>query len=86
MTSTNEQPEAVEQDEGTPVYTLDEPPVGKVNWVKWALLHGSTEEELKARPDMNSRTVDICAHELERGGYRTRERRKVRMIGGGEND
>jgi len=55
-----------------PIYLQDEPPDGKVNIIKWALMHDITEEELKADPQHNNRTVDICAQELEKDGYRKR--------------
>ncbi len=58
--------------EQPPIYLQDEPPDGKVNIIKWALMHGITEEELKADPQHNTRTVDICAQELEKDGYRKR--------------
>ncbi len=55
-----------------PPYMQEEPPDGKVNIIKWSLLHGASEEELKADPRHNSRTVDICAQELEKDGLRKR--------------
>ncbi len=55
-----------------PIYLQDEPPDGKVNIIKWALMHGISEEELKADPQHNKRTIDICAQELEKDGYRKR--------------
>lgn len=58
--------------EELPPYMQDEPPDGKVNIIKWSLLHGASEEELKANPTHNSRTVDICAQELEKDGLRKR--------------
>ncbi len=60
----------------TPIYLGDEEPPGESNWVKWALLHGYTEEDLK---DMgkNPGTLRICAQELERDGYRKRPSKKA---------
>lgn len=58
--------------EQLPPYMQEEPPEGKVNIIKWSLLHGATEEDLKADPSHNSRTVDICAQELEKEGLRKR--------------
>ncbi len=58
--------------EELPPYMQEEPPEGKVNIIKWSLLHGATEEELKADPRHNDRTVDICAQELEKEGLRKR--------------
>ncbi len=55
-----------------PIYLQDEPPDGKVNIIKWALMHDISEEDLKADPQHNNRTVDICAQELEKDGYRKR--------------
>ncbi len=55
-----------------PLYMQEEPPDGKVNIIKWSLLHGASEEDLKANPMHNSRTVDICAQELEKDGLRKR--------------
>lgn len=55
-----------------PPYMQEEPPDGKVNIIKWSLLHGASEEELKADSRHNDRTVDICAQELEKEGLRKR--------------
>ncbi len=61
---------AVEEPVG-PVYLQEEEPTGESNWIKWALMHGTREEEIL---DMgkNPNTVRICAQELERDGYRKR--------------
>jgi len=58
----------------TPAYLLNEPPPSgqKTNYIKWCLLHGKTELELKAEPDVSPRSVDICAQELEKTGLRQR--------------
>jgi len=53
-------------------YQMEEPPDGKINLIKWSLLHEITEEELKANPNFNNRSVDICAQELEKEGLRKR--------------
>jgi len=59
-------------EDNLPPYMQEEPPEGKVNIIKWSLLHGASEEDLKADPRHNDRTVDICAQELEKEGLRKR--------------
>lgn len=66
--------EPAEPKDKRPPYLRDEPPTGKSNIIKWSLLHGKTEDELKAE-GFNTRTVDICAQELEKAGHRTRPKR-----------
>jgi hypothetical protein len=57
--------------DGVPVYLLEEPPEGKSNQVKWALMHDMTEADL-VEQGFNASTVRICAQELEKDGYRQR--------------
>jgi hypothetical protein len=66
----------VQQTKITPIYLGDEEPPGESNWVKWALLHGYTEEDLKDA-GKNPGTIRICAQELERDGYRKRPPKKA---------
>lgn len=70
------------EEDATP-YLGEEPPSGKVNWTKWALLHGLTESEIEAR-GINPNTIRICAHELEKDGYRKRPKkgRELAAYGG----
>jgi hypothetical protein len=67
-------------DEDVPVYLLDEEPQGESNWVKWALFHGVSEEDLIAQ-GKNPNTVRICAQELEKDGYRTRPKKTAKGPG-----
>jgi len=56
-----------------PDYLKDEPPdrKAKTKYIKWSLMHGKMEEELKTEGS-NPRSVDICAQELERDHHRDR--------------
>lgn len=58
----------------TPVWLGDEPPEGKSNWTKWALMHGMDEDDCVAA-GVNPSTVRICAQELEKDGYRRRPKK-----------
>ncbi len=60
-----------EEEDDRPIYMKDDAPTGKTNYIKWALLHGKLEDELRSE-GLNTRTVDICAQELEKDGYRKR--------------
>jgi hypothetical protein len=60
-----------EHDITLPIYCQDEPPEKTGDYIKWALLHGFTEQQLlddDFRPD----TVRIKALELEKEGLRIR--------------
>lgn len=66
-------PESIKPEDTRPDYLLDGPPPhkSKTKYIKWALMHGSTEGELVAE-GFNTRSVDICAQELEKDGHRRR--------------
>lgn len=67
-------PEEKAPEDTRPVYLRDEPPdrkKQKINYIKWGLMHGITEEELVANGS-NTRSVDICAQELEKANLRKR--------------
>lgn len=66
-----EEEEPGAEGEEVPVYLLDEPPDGKSNYTKWALMHGISEDQL-IEEGVNANTVRICAQELEKDGYRQR--------------
>lgn len=59
----------------TPVYLLDDPPEGKTNLIKWGLMHGMDEDYLK-QEGYNPRSIDICAQELEKAGFRKRPKKQ----------
>lgn len=59
------------EEEEIPPYLQDEPPEGKSNYAKWALMHGKSEEELIA-DGANPGTVRVTAQELEKEGLRKR--------------
>lgn len=54
-----------------PEFLREEPPQGKTMFVKWALMHGKTEEEC-INEGCNPGTVRVAAQELEKDGYRKR--------------
>ena len=62
-----------EPEDTRPDYLKDEPPPikSKIKFIKWALMHGKMEDELVTEGS-NPRSVDICAQELEKDGYRKR--------------
>jgi len=52
-------------------FLQDDPPKGKVMFVKWALMHGKSEEQC-IDDGCNPGTVRVAAQELEKDGYRKR--------------
>ena len=55
-----------------PVFMRDEPPSkGKMNMIKWALMHGFSEEDV-VNQGYNAKTVGMAAFYLEQDGYRKR--------------
>lgn len=55
-----------------PIYCSDDQPEKEGDWIKWALLHGYTEEQLVVDEKKNGTTVRIMALELEKEGLRQR--------------
>lgn len=66
-------PEDTKPEDTRPDYMKDEAPPrkSKTKYTKWALMHGRMEDELVTE-GFNPRSVDICAQELEKDGYRKR--------------
>lgn len=60
-----------------PDFLQEEPPKGRTSYVKWALMHGKTEEELISE-SYNLGVIRVAAAELEKAGFRKRPRREVK--------
>jgi hypothetical protein len=60
-----------------PAYLADEAPEGTMNYIKWALMHGVSEDEL-VDDKQNAASIRVAAMELEHDGYRQRPSRKQR--------
>jgi len=55
-----------------PVFMRDTPPAkGKMNTIKWGLMHDMTEEDL-VNQGFNKKTVSMAAFELDKDNYRKR--------------
>ncbi len=75
-----EEEPVLEPEDKTPVFLREDPPdpAKKGDYIKWALMHGITEEDLKGGEygELNPRTVDICAYDLEKEGHRKRHKKE----------
>lgn len=70
-----EQPEDPEEVPETPVFLMDAPPTkGKMNMIKWGLMHDASEKDLEGQ-GFNSKSIRMAAFELEKESYRKRPAR-----------
>lgn len=79
MTTSGEEEQRKEQPEEevpeTPVFLMDVPPTkGKMNMIKWGLMHDTPEKDLEGQ-GFNPKSIRMAAFELEKDGYRKRPAR-----------
>src|ERR1035437_1995546 len=66
------------EEEHVPVFMQDAPPTDKNNLIKWALMHGMTEERLEEEGH-NTTTIRLMALELEKSGFRKRPKKEPKL-------
>jgi len=67
-----EHPEELEELPDMPVFLRDAPPTrGKMNMIKWGLMHDTSEKDLEDQ-GFNPKSIRMAAFELEKDNYRKR--------------
>lgn len=70
-----EHPEELEELPDMPVFLRDVPPTkGKMNMIKWGLMHDSSEKDMEDQ-GFNPKSIRMAAFELEKDNYRKRPAR-----------